>query len=153
MSKDFNIREFEPRDPNAVTVSKWKLADQAIRDHPVLLERHGYFINKASSPGKHRIFTTFDLRCDYLVRNMKNWPKPSSYNFQWPIFVFGLASALYGGLHATAWNAFFPSAVEKMLWRISASSIAGLGFLWGILIALEQSYGLMPDEGFSFLWF
>jgi hypothetical protein len=35
-----------------------------------------------------------------------------------------LASATYGGLHATAWNEFFPTWQERLLWRISSVIVA-----------------------------
>lgn len=160
ISIDFDNGEFKPWDPAKDQLPRWKLADQAIRDHPTLLERHGRLIKEASSPDKHRTFEMFKVPFDYLVRNMTNWPRHGSYMrdwpnmiIQWPIYVFGLVSAQYGGLHATAWNAFFPSAAEKLLWRISASSLAALGFFWGIFTAADRRYDLCPNVAAALLMF
>lgn len=38
---------------------------------------------------------------------------------------FSAAGALYGGLHALAWNAYFNSFTEKLLWRLSACVVRG----------------------------
>lgn len=39
---------------------------------------------------------------------------------------FGLtvATVLYGGLHAAAWNAPFPTRIERLLWQISSLTVA-----------------------------
>jgi len=38
-------------------------------------------------------------------------------------------SALYGGIHAIAWKAHFPSHQEQILWRVAACLVSGCGFL------------------------
>ena len=43
------------------------------------------------------------------------------------LFGTAIASALYGGLHATAWNAPFPSAPEALLWRASSATVTASG--------------------------
>ncbi|KAK7983496.1 preprotein translocase subunit YidC [Apiospora arundinis] len=88
---------------------------------------------------------TFDSFWDVLI-NKKRWARIStkvtripndnitmSQN-QWGhpgIFVLALASALFGAMHAIAWDFEFPSVQEKMLWHIAtiiavASPVAGL---------------------------
>lgn len=55
-------------------------------------------------------------------------------------FVMGMvvwsASMAYGGVHLAAWNNFFPTPVERLLWRCSALCIAASGLTW-ILINLS----------------
>ena len=38
---------------------------------------------------------------------------------------FSAAALMYGGLHVLAWNAHFDSYIQQLLWRISASVVAG----------------------------
>lgn len=45
-------------------------------------------------------------------------------------FVLGGLCLLYGGIHAIAWNAHFPSFAEQMIWRVSVCIIGGGGLLW-----------------------
>ena len=37
-----------------------------------------------------------------------------------------LYSSLYGGAHLLAWNAHFPSEIDRLLWRSLSSSLAGV---------------------------
>lgn len=41
--------------------------------------------------------------------------------------VFCLCALAYGGVHAGAWDDYFPMSVERLLWRVSAISVAALG--------------------------
>ncbi|MCJ1301592.1 hypothetical protein MMC08_004393 [Hypocenomyce scalaris] len=49
-----------------------------------------------------------------------------------------LASMIYGGLHAMAWNEYFPSESEKLMWRFSSIYIASSGLLWLSVNLLAQ---------------
>ncbi|KAH6721254.1 hypothetical protein BKA61DRAFT_154053 [Leptodontidium sp. MPI-SDFR-AT-0119] len=40
-----------------------------------------------------------------------------------------LASIVYGGLHALAWDVTFSSLAEQILWRLSAITVMGYGFV------------------------
>jgi hypothetical protein len=46
-----------------------------------------------------------------------------------------LALALHGSLHLTAWNWVFPTAVEKLLWRISSFGLI-VGLLPLVLVSV-----------------
>ena len=41
----------------------------------------------------------------------------------------GVVSAVYGGLHASAWNSFFPTQLECYMWRISAIIMPLVGII------------------------
>jgi hypothetical protein len=45
-----------------------------------------------------------------------------------------LACGLYGGLHATAWYAPFPSSVQQLLWRVSSATVTSSGIGLGTLV-------------------
>ena len=66
-------------------------------------------------------------------------------------FVMGMivwfVSMAYGGLHATAWNGYFPSQVEMWLWRGSSVCIAGSGLTWLLINLLARTF-----EGFKAYW-
>ncbi|KAK6829549.1 hypothetical protein PG987_010133 [Apiospora arundinis] len=88
---------------------------------------------------------TFDSFWDVLINKKKMAHNPTLakripndnipiYQNQWGhpgIFVLALASALFGAIHAIAWEFEFPSVEEKMLWHMAtivavASPVAGL---------------------------
>ena len=51
----------------------------------------------------------------------------------------GFLSAAYGGLHASEWNAFFPTQLECYMWRLSAVVVPVAGFAAaGIVLAVEN---------------
>lgn len=52
------------------------------------------------------------------------------------VLLITLLSALYGGLHLTAWNWNFPTQVEHMLWRVSCSLVAGAYPLFLIIFGI-----------------
>jgi hypothetical protein len=46
-------------------------------------------------------------------------------------------AVLFGLVHCIAWNFYFPSSVEKLLWRVASVSTSSLPICWGISGALE----------------
>ena len=55
------------------------------------------------------------------------------------ILGLGVVSAVYGGLHASAWNNFFPTQLECYMWRISAVIMPSVGILVS-LVAFAASF-------------
>lgn len=53
-----------------------------------------------------------------------------------PVIILGFLSAAYGGLHAAAWNGTFYTTLEATLWKISASVIAGSGFMLSLYMLI-----------------
>lgn len=57
-----------------------------------------------------------------------------------------LASAVYGGLHITAFWAPFPSAIEKLLWRMSSLTVVGFfAVLFILMYALRLAITAMQS--------
>ena len=52
--------------------------------------------------------------------------------------VLGSSSMAFGGIHAAAWDAYFPSKVESRMWRISSVYISSSGLLWYIINMLAK---------------
>ncbi|KAK7999603.1 hypothetical protein PG990_012203 [Apiospora arundinis] len=106
---------------------------------------------------------TFDSFWDVLINKKKmtqtstpvtripNDNIPVSQN-QWGhpgLFLLALASALFGAIHAIAWDFEFPSAQEKMLWHVAtviavASPVVGL-----FLVPVTQ--WTFPSDGHAFI--
>lgn len=70
----------------------------------------------------------------FVSERIEDWHDPMQTQFT--IFALCLVTALYGGLHAAAWNAKFPTPTECLLLRISALVIVstGLGYVTGQLL-------------------
>ena len=54
---------------------------------------------------------------------------------------FAVAGGLYGGLHTAAWDAAFPSHAEKVVWRISSTSVTCTGAILAILAWVANTEG------------
>jgi hypothetical protein len=52
--------------------------------------------------------------------------------------VLAFVSAAYGGLHASAWNDFFPTWQECLIWRISAVVVAVTGITVSMICAIAN---------------
>ncbi|MBE3048490.1 hypothetical protein IMZ48_39510 [Candidatus Bathyarchaeota archaeon] len=77
-------------------------------------------------------------RSSVAVR-IRNFPRLDEPLEQWPLYLaFGIIGLAYGGLHCLAWNAPFPTDLERLFWRVSSVTITStaaliaLGFIWTI---------------------
>lgn len=66
---------------------------------------------------------------------LSNWPELNAEDGPLSQAAFILAGTIYGGLHALAWNAPFPTGAEQLLWRLSASMVIGYGMLISLAIS------------------
>jgi hypothetical protein len=80
---------------------------------------------------------------DLDLVNIRSIPEHMSYGEHptaatgfWAFLGFAFVAAGYGGMHALAWNAQFPSSREQLLWRISALAIASPAVLSMVAVAL-----------------
>lgn len=108
-------------------VRRWQLARQA-------MDR--YYLIK---PDKNLDLVTVKAVPESTDSNVKTEETKASARL-----AFSLVAASYGGLHALAWNARFPTYRERKLWRISALLIASppvLYFLLFILAFVANSVG------------
>ncbi|KAJ7130481.1 hypothetical protein C8R44DRAFT_613564 [Mycena epipterygia] len=62
-----------------------------------------------------------------------DWKEANSAEKDIPIYIECLVGTIFGAIHCAAWNADFPSTIEKWMWRacslIVATIPAALGFL------------------------
>lgn len=68
-----------------------------------------------------------------LQPRARNWPNAGSIpEFQGKIVGMALwfATVTYGVIHISAWNEYFPSVLERWLWRTCAIFLAYSGALW-----------------------
>ena len=137
-------------DVDPLRLSRWRLALQNLEDHFEVWNTYGRIYNPRSSPQQTvaRIipdcelweFPKKSLFYDYVSRGNINWPETyddhSAYHLlkmlELPMFL--LASAAYGALHVAAWNEYFPTYTEHMVWRLSAAFIAASGLFYSVFV-------------------
>lgn len=59
-------------------------------------------------------------------------------NMKWELFV-GIFIGLYSGLFMIAWNAYFPTPIEKLLWRISSITCLLYGVFGSIIASISHN--------------
>ena len=105
---------------------------------------------------------TFQERLVRFKPEIGNWPGPALWRdidlqnvaqqsealyrgkgFHEKLWAFALAGTVYGGLHLSAWNAYFPHPVEQLLWRVAGICLASSGlfviFFVGLPICLDNT--------------
>ncbi|KAI9765430.1 MAG: hypothetical protein M1840_007388 [Geoglossum simile] len=103
------------------TSTRWGLCVQGSRE----------FAQFASSPRFRQADALVNLRIfNWPARRVGClWP-----NTKLPDFLLPLATLLYGALHVAAWNEYYPSDVERTLWRVSALYLACAGTAYMISV-------------------
>ena len=65
---------------------------------------------------------------------------------KWKSFAFAICVGfVFGGIHCMAWSFHFPTFQEKLAWRISAASVAGLPIFFSVLPILGIALNI-PSE-------
>ncbi len=123
--------------------NRYRLLAKAVQERPTIAEQ---VLIEHSVPG-NRSCTQFKSE-QLLAEYSRNWPSDELLRDVGGLVVgvvLWLANFLYGGIHAAAWNDHFPSAVEKWLWRASASYIGFCGGLWVVLNFVVSNYQPLND--------
>ena len=63
-------------------------------------------------------------------------PKFTDYNSAVSYLTVVFVAVIFGAIHCIAWSLHFPSLQERLAWRISAASIAGLPILYFVFVLL-----------------
>ncbi|KAH8148307.1 uncharacterized protein LAJ45_07760 [Morchella importuna] len=86
------------------------------------------------------------LKCCAKIWEIKDITTlPGRFKFRSLVVVLIPLCLIYGGIHASLWNAYFPTTIERWLWRASACIVAvpGLGSaaIWGVKIIITRDLG------------
>jgi hypothetical protein len=109
-----------------------------------------------SQPGKSKFFLVdaalvhplYSLRygIDKYIPNFSGsyWYKTSELQNITSFSVFCLCALAYGGIHASAWSEYFPTTLERTIWRASSiySAVLGITIMTMGYIGLAMD----PDE-------
>ena len=127
--------------------NRWALAADAMTFHPAITSR--VVPRESSEDGRKQQW--LQPRTEELVDEyIGNWATGNLLR-DMSGFVMGMvlwsASMVYGGVHATAWNGYFPSRSEAILWRASSVCIAGSGLTWILINMFART-----SEHFKAYW-
>lgn len=114
-------------------IEKWRLASKLPSLTSLKLWWSLEVAKRKANLGWNQAFQINSRRLDYLVDLL------DAYQNSWTFWaVFSCAGAIYGGLHAVAWNATFLQPIELLLWRLSSLLIIGVGPLIVLIGCLHQ---------------
>ena len=108
-------------------VRRWRLARNAMDKYQL------------RRPDKNLDLLTVKPIAEHMNQASDTSDEPSK---PWSILGFSIVAAAYGGLHALAWNAPFPSHREMVLWRVSALLIASPAASCVLLMLLYYAFVL-----------
>ena len=114
---------------------RWRLALDAMQRFPAICKR----VSVDTGSGR---FQRYRLDTEELVwERSGNWFSSGLLsNFRGVLMgmALWLASMAFGGVHAAAWDGYFPSNLERWLWRSCSVYIMASGFLWLCINFLGQ---------------
>jgi hypothetical protein len=137
---------------DAIDIQRWQMSSQVLATRPSLLgetsfEEVGSRIENGFKSWKFK---------ELLCTRAPDWPgkslegreatlfnmKRDHLTFNWFLLFLAMATALYGGLHAAAWNGYFPTESERNWWRFSSVIVgaSGLAFITLSLLGSAINY-------------
>jgi len=127
-----------------IGVTRWELLSSMLSKFPDLLSTFG-----GMWPGCAPVkFMLYQMKGSYVMLEAPNWPRGDLLDSgsTIPAAAISIVTCLYGGLHASAWNSFFPSDMERRVWKISAIVVAVSGCIASIFV-LATDFKSLPDGG------
>jgi len=125
------------------TLARWSLACQSLDEHHGIWAQYRTTLRTSQRGGMRYAvceYPEWKLRADFVCRAVSNWPNktliPHGHEYTGMAF-FSLCVVFYGGIHAVAWNDYFPTDSERLFWRLSAVYVGASGLLWLGLKALQ----------------
>ncbi len=132
---DKNVRYFPAVfNLTSVDVQRWRSAREAMDQY-----------------GLKKPNTSLDLVTVKPIPESEGFDNPKRHSSTWARFGFTFVAASYGGLHALAWDAHFPSRQELILWRVSALFIASPVALF-VLAAVAKHIFIIITKRFRSLY-
>ena len=125
-----------------ISLTRLQLASQCLDKHPEILQR-------GEDTGTGVYLRDLCIENNYVLPEAPEWTD-NSFARRHKIkgkFILCLASGVFGGLHALAWNSLFASSLERALWRLSAVMIASSGVFASLYITVEKLSGTSLRNG------
>ena len=107
----------------------------------IVIKQRFKIIASTDTEGNLTIYLQEEQPEKLLVTCSTNWSRegllPSQIGLVMGMVLCSVSMA-FDGIHAAAWNAFFPSKVESKMWRFSSLYISSSGLLWCIINMLAK---------------
>lgn len=127
--------------------TRWSLAAEAMTLHSAIARR---VIPRETQDADEKLQWVEPITEELVDDSIGNWATENLLR-DMSGFVMGMivwfASMAYGGLHASAWDGYFPSKIEMWLWQASSICIAGSGLTWILINMLARTF-----DGFKAYW-
>ena len=139
-------RTEEAHTPRTQEMIRWRLAADAVRSYPVIRERFGTGTKMAVEDNADDWVQP--ITEELLTTSVSNWPNEDFLRGTGGLImgmVLWFASMAFGAVHIAAWNDYFPSKVEALVWRLSAIYIASSGLLWLLINLLAHQFPAIDD--------
>lgn len=130
------------------------LVSEAIRTYPAIAER---FIPRTTTDDSGETIEWNEPVLEQLVLTaVGDWPSDHylpGINDKVLGMAMWFASMGYGAVHAAAWRDFFPTDIERTLWRFSSVYITCSGALWVLLcsVCLKNRWASQYWDRFKYL--
>jgi hypothetical protein len=123
-----------PDDSHEKLQTRIGLASEAIRTFPAIAER--FTPRTTTTPSGETVEWNEPILEQLVLTALGDWPSDHflpGLNDKLLGITMWFASMGYGAVHATAWHDFFPTRIERTLWRFSSIYILSSGALWVFL--------------------
>ena len=133
--------------PDSERNLRWCLAAEAMVKYPAIKQRFKT-IAFTDIEGNQTTCLQEEQPEELLVTCSTNWSRKGLLPGQFGLvtgMVLWSVSMAYGGIHASAWDTFFPSKVESKMWRFSSLYISSSGLLWCIINMLAELWKPFDD--------
>lgn len=133
--------------PDSEQNLRWCLAAEAMTKYPAIKQRFKT-VDFTDVEGHKTTYLQEEQPEELLVTCSTNWSTEGLLHGQFGLImgmVLWSVSMAYGGIHAAAWDTYFPSKVESKMWRFSAVYISSSGLLWCIINMLAKLWKDFDD--------
>ena len=128
------------KNKSPMQMRRWQLAAQVVSQYPAIrsrfeVARHG---NVDNNKAITHLEPSINAMEDLVVDRVENWPSAGLLGGLIMGMILWFASMAFGGIHAAAWNGYFPSTVEFWMWRASSVHVVFCGLLWLVINLLAK---------------
>ena len=137
----------EVNSPDSAQNLRWCLAAEAVIKYPAIKQRFKP-IAFTDIEGNRTTYLQEERPEELLVACSTKWSRegllPGQIGLVMGMVLWSVSMA-YGGIHAAAWDTYFPSKVESKMWQFSALYISSSGLLWCIINMLAKLWKPVDD--------
>ncbi|KAF2466062.1 uncharacterized protein BDR25DRAFT_377739 [Lindgomyces ingoldianus] len=160
LTSDLSLDTESPPSSSSTHSLRLRLAEEAVSMYPALRSKFQPYHPKSTAnpfPPYYLPYAT-----ELVQHSSLDWPSAGLLRrtqSQIMGMVLWGASMAYGAIHVSAWDYFFPSAVEKLLWRLSSVWVTFCAAWWlmtnllaHLLPAIDQFWNAFNERRLGPFW-